>query len=83
MANKKINWGEELKTAGLVGLRGVGKFFQIFASVLITLLLICALTGIIVVCAFSVYINNYVDTEINADLFRIDVSSTTTTHIYR
>ena len=83
MASKKINWGEELKTAGIVGLRGIGKFFQIFASFLITLLLIIALTGIIVVCAFSVYINKYVETEINADQFRIDMSSTTTTHVYR
>lgn len=83
MANKKINWGEELKTAGKVGLMGIGKFFQIFANILITILLIIALTGIIVVCAFSVYINNYVETEIDADQFRIDVSSSTTTHMYR
>ncbi len=85
MANKRINWREELKKAGKVGLSGVGKFFQIFANVLITFLLIVALTGIIVVCAFSVYINNYVNTEINADQFRIKGSSgasTTTTHIY-
>ena len=83
MANKKINWGEELKTAGKVGLSGVGKVFQILANILLTLLLIIALTGIIVVCAFSVYINNYVETEIDADLFRIDVSNSTTTHMYR
>ena len=83
MASKKINWGEELKTAGRVALRAAGKFFQIFANILITLLLIVALTGIIVVCAFSVYINNYVETEIDAELFRIDVSSSTTTHMYR
>lgn len=83
MPNKKINWGEELKTAGKVGLKGVGKFFQIFANVLLTILLIVALTGIIVVCAFSVYINNYVETEIDAEQFRIDVSTSTTTHMYR
>ncbi len=83
MPNKKINWGEELKTAGKVGLSGVGKFFQIFANILMTILLIVALTGIIVVCAFSVYINNYVETEIDAEQFRIDVSSSTTTHMYR
>lgn len=83
MPNKKINWGEELKTAGKVGLKGVGKFFQIFANILLTILLIVALTGIIVVCAFSVYINNYVETEIDAEQFRVDVSSSTTTHMYR
>lgn len=82
MANKKINWGEELKTAGKVGIRGVGKFFQILANFLITLLLIIALTGIIIVCVFSVYINNYVDTEIDVEQFRIDLSSSTTTHLY-
>ena len=69
MANKKINWGEELKTAGKVGMRGIGKFFQIFANLLITLLLIIALTGIIIVSVFSVYIGNYVDTEIDVDVF--------------
>ena len=82
MANKKINWGEELKTAGKAGLRGVGKFFQILANLLITLLLIIALTGIIIVSVFSVYINNYVDTEIDAEQFRMDLSSSTTTHLY-
>ena len=83
MPNKKIHWGEELKTAGRVGLSGVGKVFQILANILITLLLIIAMTGIIVVCAFSVYINNYVETEIDAELFRIDLSNSTTTHMYR
>ncbi len=82
MANKKINWGEELKTAGKVGIRGVGKFFQILANLLITLLLIIALTGIIIVCVFSVYINNYVDTEIDVEMFRMDLSNSTTTHMY-
>ena len=47
-----------------------------------TLLLIIALTGIIIVCVFSVYINNYVDTEIDVEQFRIDLSSSTTTHLY-
>ncbi len=84
MANKKINWGEELKTAGKVGLSGVGKFFQYFANFLITLLLIIALTGIIVVCAFSVYINQYVDTEIDVEQFRMsNIRGSTTTHILR
>ncbi len=83
MANKKINWGEELKTAGKVGFAGIGKIFQTIANVLMTLLLIIALTGILIVCAFSVYINNYVVTEIDADLFRVDVNTSTTTHIWR
>ena len=82
MANKKINWGEELKTAGKVGMRGIGKFFQIFANLLITLLLIIALTGIIIVSVFSVYIGNYVDTEIDVEMFRMDLSSSTTTRLY-
>ena len=33
MANKKINWGEELKIAGKVGVRGIGKFFQILRNI--------------------------------------------------
>lgn len=84
MANKKINWGEELKTAGKAGISGIGKFFQIFANVLITILLIIVLTGILVVCAFSVYINNYVETEIDVELFKMDsITGSTTTRIFR
>ncbi len=82
-SKKKIKWGEELKTAGKVLVSGIGKFFKAFINVIITILLICALTGIIVVCAFTVYINNYIETEIDADQFRMNIPTSTTTHIYR
>lgn len=82
-SNKKIKWGEEIKLAGRVLISGIGKFFKAFLNVLITILLICALTGIIVVCAFTVYINNYIETEIDADQFRMNITTSTTTHIYR
>lgn len=71
-------------TAGKTGLSVAGKIFQVFLNVLITVLLICALTGIIVACAFSIYIKNYVDTEIDVSQFRAAISSgTTTTTVYR
>jgi hypothetical protein len=82
-SNKKIKWGEELKTAGRVLVAGIGKFFKALVNVIITILLICALTGIIVVSAFTVYINNYIETEIDADQFRMNIPTSTTTHIYR
>ena len=62
---KDINWHNEIKKAGKIFLRGVGVFFRGFINVLVTFLLICALTGIIVACAFTIYIKNYVQTEVD------------------
>ncbi len=79
MQNKKIDWKEEIKIAAKMFLSGAAKIAKGFAAVLVTLVLIVVLAGIIVVSAFSVYIANYVDTEVDMSKFRLDVSSLTTT----
>ena len=80
---KKINWLEEIKKAGKIFIHGAGLFFRGFLSVLITFLLICALTGIIVVCAFTIYVKNYVETEVDMSKFTLDFNTSTTTRVYR
>ena len=60
MKNEKIDWLGEIKKAGRFASRGFLKFLQIFANVLITIILIGVLTGVIVVSAFSIYIGNYI-----------------------
>lgn len=81
---RKINWLEEIGNAGKALLRGFLVFLKIVADVILTLLLIFALTGVICVCAFSVYIKNNVSTEIDVSQFDMAITTgTTTTQIYR
>lgn len=80
---KDINWHNEIKKAGKIFLRGVGVFFRGFINVLVTFLLICALTGIIVACAFTIYIKNYVQTEVDISQYKLDFNASTTTRVYR
>lgn len=82
--SKKINWFAELGNAWKALLHALGVFIKIVADVIITVLLICALTGVICVCAFSIYIKNYVNTEVDVSLFDMAIASgTTTTQIFR
>ncbi len=82
MKNKKIDWFKEIKKAWHLLFAGLLKFMQIFANILITIILIGVLTGVIVVSAFSIYIGNYIDTEADMSLFRLNISSTTTRIYY-
>ncbi len=67
--NSKVKWSKEvlraLKIIGSVAL----KILTVLLNILITLLLILALMGIICGCAFAVYIDNNIDTEIDENLF--------------
>ncbi len=84
MKNKKINWGQELGTAGKCAVSASFKFLQVLMNILITVLLICALTGIIVATAFTVYIKNYVNTSIDLEQFQMNmVQETTTSRLYK
>ena len=71
-----VKLGEEL----LNSLRIVGRVLYtalaIVLDVIITILLICAITGIIVVTAFAVYDNNYVDPTFDDSLIITDTSKT-------
>lgn len=59
--NKNINWLEEFFYAMGIILRIIYTALAFVMDVIITLLLVCAVTGIIVVTAFAVYINNNID----------------------
>ena len=80
---KDINWQQEIKKAWKIFLRGAGIFLRGFINVLVTFLLICALTGIIVACAFTIYIKNYVETEVDISKYKLDFNTSTTTRVYR
>ncbi len=58
---KNVNWFEELLYALGIIIRIIYTALAFVLDVIITLLLICAVTGIIVVTAFAVYINNNID----------------------
>jgi len=74
--SEKIKWGKEiLKALRIIG--GIGlKVLIVLVNIVITLLLILAIMGIICGCAFAVYIDNNVETEIDATLFRFTESLT-------
>jgi len=73
---EKIRWGKEiLKALRIIGGAGV-KVLIVLVNIIITLLLILAIMGIICGCAFAVYIENNVETEIDATLFRFTESLT-------
>lgn len=59
--NKNINWLEEFLYAIGIIIRIVYTALAFVMDIIITLLLICAVTGIIVVTAFVIYINNNID----------------------
>lgn len=84
MKNRKINWNSEIKLAVRKAFSGLGKIMLVILNILITLILIAVLTGIIVGCAFTIYIKNYVDTTVDISLFNITASEgTTSSAIYR
>lgn len=75
-----IDWKEELVIAfGIIG-KVLYKIFAVILDIIVTLLLICAVTGIIVVTAFAVYINNYIDPTFDENL--IVTSTDQTSQLY-
>ena len=83
-SNQKTHWGKEiLGSFGIIGSYALKVLVVIF-NIILTLLLILAITGVICACAFAVYINNYVDTEIDETMFRFtEVVSGTASELYR
>ena len=56
-----VHLGDELITAlGIVG-RVIYTVLAVILDIIITILLICGITGIIVVTAFAIYVKNYID----------------------
>ena len=83
-SNQKTHWGREiLNSFGIIGSYALKVLVVIF-NVILTVLLVLAIMGVICACAFAVYINNYVDTEIDETMFRFtEVVSGTASELYR
>ncbi len=71
-----VNFGEEFVSAMRTIGRVIYSALAIVLDIVITLLLVCAITGIIVVTAFAVYVNNYVDPTFDTDLIITDSTVT-------
>ncbi len=77
----RVNWGMEvLRVLGIIG-RVLFKIFSYFMNILLTILLIGLITGIIVCSVFAIYINNYLDLEIDPSTI-VAANSDSTTRIY-
>ena len=74
------NFKKEKKTARSAASR-VGRVFGYIFSALVTLMLVCLVTGIIVACVFSIYVSNYIDPTIDESLL-VTGKSEQTTKIY-
>ncbi len=77
----RVNWGAEiLRVLRIIG-RILFKIFSYFMNILLTVLLIGLITGIIVCSVFAIYINNYLDLEIDPSLI-VTANTDSTTRIY-
>ncbi|MBQ7313557.1 MAG: transglycosylase domain-containing protein [Clostridia bacterium] len=77
----RVNWGMEvLHVLGIIG-KILFKIFSYFMNILLTILLIGLVTGIIVCSVFAIYINNYLDLEIDPSTI-VTANSDSTTSIY-
>lgn len=77
----RVNWGMEvLRVLGIIG-TVLFKIFSYFMNILLTILLIGLITGIIVCSVFAIYINNYLDLEIDPSTI-VTANSDSTTRIY-
>lgn len=77
----RVNWGiEVLRVLGVIG-KVLLRLLSYVFNVLMTVLLIGLITGIIVCSVFAIYINNYLDLEIDPSLIAT-VNTNSTTQIY-
>ncbi len=77
----KVNWFVEvLRVLGIIGKILLRLLSYVF-NVLMTVMLIGLITGIIVCSVFAIYINNYLDLEIDPSLIS-SVNTNSTTRIY-
>lgn len=71
--NKENNAKFATKTAG----RYIAKIFQYFFNIVLTLLLVCIITGAIMGTAFIIYIKNYIDPEYDIENLQFNLNMTT------
>ncbi len=82
--NKKIKWGTEIFKSFKLVMSVAVKVLVVLFNIILTLLLILAIMGVICGCAFAVYINSNVDTEIDETMFRFtEVVSGSASELYR
>ena len=78
----QVNWGAEvLRVLGIIS-RVLFKIFSYFMNIFLTVLLIGLITGIIVCSVFAIYINNYLDLEIDPSIIVTANSDSTTRILY-
>lgn len=75
-----VHLGDELITALSIVGRVIYTVLAVILDIIITVLLICGITGIIVVTAFAIYVKNYIDPVFDDNL--IVVQSDTTSQLY-
>ena len=77
----RVNWGSEvLRVLGIIG-KVLLRILSYVANILLTVMLIGLITGIIISTVFAIYINNYLDLEIDSTLI-VTASQDSTTRIY-
>ncbi|MBR5514673.1 MAG: PBP1A family penicillin-binding protein [Clostridia bacterium] len=77
--NNQSSFG--IKNIALFGLRAIGKLFTYILNIIMTILLICLITGAIVGVTFFVYINNYIEVEVD-EITALSTDQDLTTRIY-
>ncbi len=79
---KPTDWEKEILGSMCLAGKGIFKVFSYLFNIILTILLICIVTGAIVGCAFSIYIKNYVDPTIDESLLATGGTSQTTQIYY-
>ncbi len=77
-----VDWDKEILNSMRLAGKGIFKVFSYLLNIILTILLICVVTGAIVGCAFSIYIKNYVDPTIDESLLATGGTSQTTQIYY-
>lgn len=77
---RQVDWRAEFRTAGRLAAHVSYVAFTIFLDIIVTVLLICAVTGIIVGTAFAIYIKNNIDPTFDDSL--IITSTNKTSQLY-
>ncbi len=78
----KVDWEAEILNSMRLAGKGVFRVFSYVLNVVFTLMLIGIITGVLVACAFSIYIKNYIDPTIDESLLTTGGTSQTTQIYY-
>lgn len=78
----KISSFKREKKSSRGAVSSVGKFFAYLFSAIMTVVLVCFITGIIVGCVFAIYVSNYIDPTIDETLLITSTGEQTTKLYY-